>query len=156
MVQELKKYDIMTENSRRKEQITEISEGNKMTQSVLLINISSEERKEKLSEIIRKEKLEVKLIRKEDYGQTIGALAGIEEFYDKKAVYKGGELDGEMMVFAGISDDALDNILAAMRKEGIRINCKSVMTPYNIAWKIPDLYTELAKEHEEMTKRFGK
>lgn len=127
-----------------------------MTESVLLMNISSEERREVLSSLIKAEHLEVRYVEKEEYGQTIGALAGITELYDKNAVYKGKELRGEMMVFCGISDQTLDNILAAMRQAGIRINCKSVMTPYNIAWKLPDLYNELEREHEEMTKMYGK
>lgn len=127
-----------------------------MLETVLLINISTSEREDRIRAIAEGEKLKVKVIRREDYGQTIGALAGIEELWDKSAIYSGKEIPDEMMVFAGISDEALDHILAGMRAAGIRINCKSVMTPYNIAWKIPDLYTELAREHEEMTKRYGK
>lgn len=127
-----------------------------MTETVLLINISDRNRSEKIAEVIKEEHITAKTVHKEDYGQTIGALAGIEELYDKNATYKGKELDGEMMVFAGVSDPALDRILAGMKREGIRVNCKSVMTPYNISWKIPDLYKELAKEHEAMTKMYSR
>lgn len=127
-----------------------------MKPTVILVNFKNKEKLETIKGILKKENIVAREVAKEEYGQTIGAIAGIEEFYDKNAVYRGKELGDEMLIFAGLEDNMLDNILAAMRETGSRVNYKAVMTPYNIAWKIPALYEELSKEHEEMTKRYGK
>ena len=127
-----------------------------MKPTVILINFKNKEKLERIKNILRNEKIEAREVAKEEYAQTIGAIAGIEEFYNKNAVYEGEELSDEMLIFAGLEDGMLDNVLASMRETGSRVNYKAVMTPYNIAWKIPDLFEELAKEHEEMTKRYGK
>lgn len=127
-----------------------------MKPTVILVNFKNKEKSDTIKGILKKENIVAREVAKEEYGQTIGALAGIEEFYDKDAVYSGAELGDEMLIFAGLEDNMLDNLLAAMRETGSRVNYKAVMTPYNISWKIPALYEELAKEHEEMTKRYGK
>lgn len=84
-----------------------------------------------------------KIVPKSDYAKPLGALAGIT---GKKggAVYSGGDFANEMMVFAGISSEELDEFLAVYKKEGIApIVRKAVITQSNAAWSALKLYREL-------------
>ena len=61
------------------------------------------------------------------------------------------ELEKEMMVFAGISNQRLDQILLMMRKNGVkRVDYKAILTETNKTWTVPRLYEEISKEHEQM------
>ena len=54
-----------------------------------------------------------------------------------------------MMVMAWLSSTQVDQVLMAMRKQGIgRINYKAVITQHNQFWDCRTLYEELKKEHE--------
>ena len=68
--------------------------------------------------------------------------------------YEGEELQKEMMVFAGIPNQKLDQILFMMRKNGVkRVDYKAILTETNKTWTIPELYEEISKEHEQMHKQ---
>ena len=43
----------------------------------------------------------MRLIKKEEYFQTVGVLAGMKEASETDRIYEGEELADEMMVFAG-------------------------------------------------------
>ena len=65
--------------------------------------------------------------------------------------YEGEELEKEMMVFAGISNQRLDQILSMMRKNGVkRVDYKAILTETNKTWTVPRLYEEISKEHARM------
>ena len=57
----------------------------------------------------------------------------------------------EMELFYGISDGRLDVFLDECRKAGIdRIECKAVITPYNLSWSLYELALELKRENDQM------
>ena len=45
----------------------------------------------------------MRLIKKEEYFQTVGVLAGMKEASETDRIYEGEELADEMMVFAGVT-----------------------------------------------------
>ena len=56
-----------------------------------------------------------------------------------------------MMVFAGISNQRLDQILSMMRKNGVkRVDYKAILTETNKTWTVLRLYEEISKEHAQM------
>ena len=74
-------------------------------------------------------RIRVRLIKKEEYFQTVGVLAGMKEASETDRIYEGEELADEMMVFAGVTGSHLDQILFMMRKKGMkRIDYKAVLT----------------------------
>lgn len=122
-----------------------------MRETVLLINFNNHKQLSGIKSILMLEKILIREVSKEEYGQTIGALAGIKELYNKEAVYEGEDLKKEMMVFAGLSDTKLDKVLQLMRQRKVgKVDYKAVLTPMNITWTVNELYTELAKEHAVM------
>ena len=44
----------------------------------------------------------------------------------------------------------LDRLLAAMRRAGVSVPYKAVLTEHNKNWTFADLVTEVAREHEAM------
>jgi hypothetical protein len=61
------------------------------------------------------------------------------------------DLAEELFVMAGLSGGRVDAVLAALRKAGIRIPYKAVMTATNQDWDVRKLYREIRSEHEAMT-----
>ena len=111
-----------------------------MRETVLLFNIKDKKRVQ-----------ELRLIKKEEYFQTVGVLAGMKEASETDRIYEGEELADEMMVFAGVTGSHLDQILFMMRKKGMkRIDYKAVLTDTNSQWTVPELFKELEKEHAAM------
>lgn len=96
-------------------------------------------------------KMKVKVVNPEDYIQPVGYLAGNKEIPEKEKPEKMEikEFDQEMMVMAWLSSTQVDQVLMAMKKQGIgRINYKAVITQHNQFWDCRTLYEELKKEHE--------
>lgn len=85
------------------------------------------------------------------YGETIGALAGIPLYVMQNQTYHGDGFEKEMMVICGLNSDELDAFLAAYRDAKIPpIWLKATLTPHNMAWSAAQLYEELKREHTQM------
>lgn len=57
-----------------------------------------------------------------------------------------------MLVFCGLAQGRLDQILTTMNRTGLpRIALKAMLTPTNKSWNSQQLWTELRLEHEAMT-----
>lgn len=90
--------------------------------------------------------LDIKVVEvaKTQYGQSLGFLAGIDGFAEKKERYTGLPFPGEMLVFSGLTDSELDTVLTAWNKNGPeRVALKAVLTPDNIHWTPERLFREL-------------
>jgi hypothetical protein len=78
------------------------------------------------------------------------------DVYDEDAEnepYTGAPLGGRMLVFSEL-DQELNEILAALRANGIGIEClKAVVTEHNREWDAVTLYNELQKERQAMSRR---
>lgn len=88
--------------------------------------------------------------------EQVGALAGAAGFEksgaastaDPEALEK---LQEEMLVLCNFSEARLDALLQGMRRSGIRIALKAMLTESNAGWTFLQLYEELLKEHAIMT-----
>ena len=87
-----------------------------------------------------------------DYRHSVGYLAGEADCPRSEEAYAGPEFPQPMLVLAGFGQKRLDLTLAALRKAGLRLPYKAVLTPTNRQWTPLDLYGELVKEHEAMAK----
>ncbi len=96
----------------------------------------------------------VKQVQKEDYLLPIGNAAGVKGVLPLGNRYEGEELDQEMLIFAGLSSDELDQALLALRRSGLAgIGLKAVLTQTNQYWSALQLYEELKREHAALQKR---
>ena len=60
-------------------------------------------------------KIKIRIITKEQYNQTLGALAGIDGFPLKEEVYTGDGFTDEMLVFKGFDNALLDRFLVEFK-----------------------------------------
>ena len=66
-------------------------------------------------------------------------------------VYAGLPLGEPMLVFCGFYGDRMNQALNAMRRTGLRIPYKAMLTAANRGWRPAELFAELQKEHAAMT-----
>lgn len=120
---------------------------------ILLFQVGME-KENQIRTLCRKCDISVQAVIRTQYGETLGALAGIVGMKMKRKPYTGPGFLMEMMVFSGIGQDELDVFLKQYRENQIPpIALKAMLTPYNIHWSAEELYQELGKEHMEFLKR---
>lgn len=118
-----------------------------MAQTILTFRLGKE-KQGLIASVSRRLGIRVVQVDREDYGQKLGALAGINGFPKEKSVYDGPELPAEMLVFSGMNSAQVDAFLDAYRESGLpKINLKAVITPDNIFWSVQQLFMELMHEH---------
>ena len=100
--------------------------------------------------------IRIRNIAPEQVNEQVGALAGIAGF--EKANAKpatdpntAAKLQEEMLVLCNFSEARLDALLQGMRRSGIRIALKAMLTESNASWTFLQLYEELSEEHARMT-----
>lgn len=124
----------------------------KSSTCVLLYGFTDTAKGEKVKAALKKMGIDYRDIPLEDYYQPIGLLAGISGFQREERKYNGSGFPDEMMVMH-LSSSQIDTLLARFRQEGIeRIHLKAMVTEFNRSWNSLQLYLELYKEHEEMSR----
>lgn len=117
---------------------------------ILFYRIRGEKRKQ-LKNICGTLDIQVIVVPPAEYGEPVGALAGFPGMRKLGRACEGSGVTGEMLVFAGMDDEALDEFLDACKAQGVAPTaCKAVLTPYNAGWSGERLYAELASEHQAM------
>lgn len=97
--------------------------------------------------------IQVVVVPPAEYGEPVGALAGFPGMRKLGRGCEGSGVTGEMLVFAGMDDQALDAFLDACKAQGVEPTaCKAVLTPHNSGWSGEKLYAELESEHQAMRK----
>ena len=97
---------------------------------------------------------DVTVVDRRDYGQKIGALAGISGFHKDGKAYMGSDFVTEMLVFSGILPKQMDTFLAEYKATGVQpIALKAIVTPHNVAWTADALFRELMKERFQLLEK---
>ena len=92
----------------------------------------------------------VRSVDKSEYGRSIGELSfGIS--VPAKAV-PAGDFDDRMMVMAGFPREDMFRFLNSLKKTGVSIRLKAVLTPANSVWAPGMLRDELLREDEAVRK----
>ncbi len=78
----------------------------------------------------------------ENGGATLGMLCGA----DPAGCAVPGDIPGEMLVMAFLSDAQMDRLLRGMRESGCAVPLKAALTACNRFWTPRQLYHELVKE----------
>ena len=130
-----------------------------MTPQILLYNITNEDQKKKIKALLLRLKIRARIVEKERYIEPIGRLAGMDIDQDKDSsdrntceTQEGDMTDfsDEMLIFCFLSDGLLNQMLQGLRKAGVYIPLKAVLTPSNCMWNSYMMHREIAKEHALM------
>lgn len=129
-----------------------------MTPQILLYNITNEEQKKVIRRLVLRLKIRARLVEKAQYDDPIGTLAGMR-IEPPASVIPGADpvspgdttdFQDEMLVFCFVPDGLLNQFLLGLRKAGISIPLKAVLTPSNCSWNSYMLHGEISAEHEKM------
>lgn len=91
----------------------------------------------------------VRLVEGEESAQSIGWLMGWEGFAAASKPAKAPQ--GECLVIGLAQRSRLDQLLGAMKQEGVSVSLKAMVTPSNQSWPLEELMEELRREHQAMT-----
>ena len=92
----------------------------------------------------------IKNVAPEAVGQTVGCLLGRKGFGARENP-EAPTLAEPMLVLDGFTDKRLEILLREMKKHGVSVPYKAIVTETNIGWIFHQLYEELAREHEAMS-----
>ena len=96
---------------------------------ILVYRMKGEKRK-RLKKICGELEIDLSVVSPAEYGEAIGVA-------------------GEMLVFCGLDDTALEEFLDACKGGSVEPTaCKAVLTPYNAGWSSEKLYAELVRERD--------
>lgn len=91
----------------------------------------------------------IKNVAADQVGQTVGCLLG-RKGYDARENAEAPALEQPMLVLDGFTDKRLELLLLEMKKTGVTVPYKAVVTESNLGWLLHQLYEELRAEHEAM------
>lgn len=120
-------------------------------ETVLYYDPQGGEQTTKLKAILVQMGVRIKNIAPEAVGQTIGCLLGRKGF-DARENPEAPALEQPMLVLDGFTDKRLEILLREMKKHGVSVAYKAIVTETNIGWLFHQLYDELAREHAAMGK----
>ena len=118
-----------------------------MKATVLLINFKDKQKQQTIQRALLPLGVKMKVITQEEFGQPIGYLAEMKKIASVEMSEEKMELEKEMLVFAAIDGDLLQYILQTLRKAGVPVDYKAVLTEHNLTWNCVQLYRELELEH---------
>ena len=118
------------------------------TEIALLYNLKNSDSGRKLKMIFLQMKVRIRSVDSSLYLRSVGSLAGVRDCAPGEEQYEGEGFSEPMLLLRGFSDGLLNMLLAAMRRAGISIPLKAVLTAENQTWNSLELYQELQKEHE--------
>ena len=122
-----------------------------MKETILLFNLTNKQTRRKVELALFPLKLRLRYISKEQYCQPLGALAGINEIPLCEELYTGEELPDTMLVFSGLSESRLNQVLFSLRRSKAgTFPYKAILTPTNQFWTAPECFAEISREHEMM------
>lgn len=103
----------------------------------------------RLKAILVRMGVRIKNVAPDAVGQTVGHLLGRKGF-EARENPEAPALAEPVLVLDGFTDKRLEILLREMRKEGISVPYKAVVTETNLGWLFHQLYDELAAEHAAM------
>ena len=117
---------------------------------ILLFGVKKEKNRA-VCKVAQKIGADVTTVARRNYGQKIGALAGIKGFPMERKSYEGPDFAMEMLVFSGMMPQQVDAFLAEYKATGLPpVALKAIVTPHNVSWTADALFCELMKEHIQL------
>ena len=119
---------------------------------VLLYNLREENRRKKVKALLFQLAIPSREVQLAEQDHPLGYLLGLPD-YAPAGAGEEAPFSEEMLVMHALSPRQFNGLLDGMKRAGIRLPLKAVVTPQNIAWSSRRLRQELRAEHEAMTAR---
>lgn len=123
-----------------------------MRPKVLLYHLDSDtETGRALRAVLAEQKIFTLTVREEQAGETVGRLVATNAAASAPTLEDAPK--EAFMLLCSLGDKQLDRLLAAMRRAGVFVPYKAVLTEHNRDWTFAALITEVVREHEAMQNR---
>ena len=120
-----------------------------MRPKVLLYRLGGDtETGSRLRAVLREQKILTLTVSEAQLGETAGRLASTNAAVSDAPPENAPE--AAFMLLCGLGDRQLDRLLAAMRRAGVFVPYKAVLTEHNRNWTLCKLIEEVAREHEAL------
>ena len=124
-----------------------------MKETILIFQVEDPAMKSSISQALLPFHIRLKKVELSDYRKPLGALVGLPGFEatadnDTEACVP---LPAPMMIFAGLTESRLDQVLRQLRSKKIPLPYKAVLTAANQVWTPMQCFMELKREHDSMT-----
>ncbi len=123
-----------------------------MVEKILVFGSDDEEQR-KIETALLPLKLRLIFVKKEDYGEPLGALAGMTGLTNDNANQCVEDITDIFLVFAFFSDSKLNKTLTALRKVNLYYPYKAVLTKDNQSWPASICFSKIKQEHEKMNNK---
>ncbi len=116
---------------------------------VLLYNIKGQPYTPQLKSILLRMGIRIKVVNEADYSKRIGELLGSSDSTatEAPAAAASKTIEDEMLVMHNFTEPRLNIFLGELRRNGIRIPLKAIITANNSGWTSYQLHGELSREH---------
>ncbi len=116
---------------------------------LVMYYMKDSKKEEQLIQLCKQLGINTRKIKENDTNVSISTLAGISgvpAMVQTEKAPQNYEMP-ELLIFAGMTDEKLDEFLAEYRKQGIEaVSLKAMITPHNISWTVYQLTAELIRE----------
>ncbi len=103
---------------------------------------------DKIKQITSRMRIPVVAVEPIFYNETLKTLSSKQlNIFQPSEPFHGTAPAESIMLFCGIAEKKMDKILFELRKSGISIDYKAILTPTNSNWRVLRLYLELEREH---------
>lgn len=121
-----------------------------MRAKALLYHLGEEsETGEALREVLREQNILPLTVDETQLGETVGRLVSTNAA-PSNIPAPADPPEAPFLLLCALGDKQLDRLLAAMRRAGVYVPCKAIMTDVNRGWTLCKLVDEVAREHEAM------
>jgi len=107
-----------------------------------------------LRAVLRERKILTLTVEAGQLAETAGKLASSNAAAGADGAAEAGAYEGaaapetEFLLLCGLGDKQLDRLLADLRRAGVKVPYKAVLTEHNRDWPLGKLIAEVAREHE--------
>ena len=108
----------------------------------------------RLRDILREKKLLILTAEETHLSQTVGELVSGNTLPSGDGA-AGAAPDASFALLCGLGDRQLDRLLAAMRRNGVHVPYKAVLTEHNRDWTLGQLIDAVVQEHDMMRQKRG-
>lgn len=115
----------------------------------MLVYALPQDRQRRLTDVMRQLQIVVAPVPSTQYAQPLQAVIAEKMGYSA-AGFPWSEFAEPMLVMSGLESEDIDEVLAALKRNQIRIDLKAIVTPTNQSWTSLQLYGELCREREAM------
>lgn len=101
-----------------------------------------------LRAVLRERKILTLTVEARQLAETAGKLASSNAAAGADGAASSAAPETEFLLLCGLGDKQLDRLLADLRRAGVKVPYKAVLTEHNRDWPLGKLIAEVAREHE--------